>query len=82
LIGREALSLYVIRISVGLGGSLLVAIFASEAYVHGGYLVPFAVGVFTMVGLVARFFGQVRLLVYCLATLGLTVLLLLLGIPR
>ncbi len=45
MIGREELSLYVIRISVGLGGSFLAAIFASEAYVHGGFLVPFALGV-------------------------------------
>ena len=82
MIGREELSLYVIRISVGLGGSFLAAIFASEAYVHGGFLVPFAVGVFAMVGVTARIFGQVRIWVYCLATLGLTALLLLLGIPR
>jgi hypothetical protein len=82
MVGREELSLHVIRISMGAGGSLLAAIFASEAYLHGGFLVPFAVGVFVMVGLAARFFGQVRIWVYCLATLGLTVLLLLLGIPR
>jgi hypothetical protein len=82
MIGREDLSLYVIRISVGLGGSFLAAIFASEAYVHGGFLVAFALGVFAMVGVTARFFGQVRIWVYCLATLGLTALLLLLGIPR
>jgi biotin transporter BioY len=67
---------------VGLGGSLLAAIFVSEAYVHGGFLVAFAVGVFVMTSLTARFFGEVRIWVYCLATLGLTVLLLLLGIPR
>ena len=82
MIGREELSLHVIRISVGLGGSFLAAIFASEAYVHGGFLVPFAVGVFAMVGLTARIFGQVRIWVYCLATLALTALLLLLGVPR
>jgi len=82
MIGREQLSLYVIQISLGLGGSLLAAIFASEAYVHGGFLVPFAVGVFAMIGLVARSFGQVRIRVYCAATLGLSVLLLLIGIPR
>jgi hypothetical protein len=82
MIGREQLSLYVIQISLGLGGSLLAAIFASEAYVHGGLLVPFAVGVFAMLGLVARSFGQVRIRVYCAATLALTALLLLIGIPR
>ena len=81
MIGRETLSLYVIRVSVGLGGSILAAIFASEAYVHGGFFVPFAAGVFVMTGLVARFFGEVRVWMYCLATLGLTALLLLLGIP-
>ena len=81
MIGREALSLYVIRISVGLGGSLLAAIFVSEAYTHRGFFVPFAVGVFVMTGLTARLFGEVRIWIYCLATLGLTVLLLLLGIP-
>ena len=82
MMGREELSLYVIKVSVGLGGSLLAAIFVSEAYVQGGFLVPFAVGVFVMVGLTARVFGQVRVWVYCLATLGLTALLLILGIPR
>jgi hypothetical protein len=82
MIGREELSLYIIQVSLGLGGSLLAAIFASEAYVHGGFLVPFAVGVFAMIGLTARFFGHVRIWVYCLATLGLTALLLLVGIPR
>jgi hypothetical protein len=82
MISREALSLYVIRISVGLGGSFLAAIFVSEAFVHGGFFVPFAVGVFVMTGLTARLFGQVKVWVYCLATLVLTALLLLLGIPR
>jgi hypothetical protein len=80
--GRDELSLYIIQVFLGLGGSLLAALFASEAYVHGGFLVPFALGVFAMVGLVARFFGQVRIWVYCLVTLVLTALLLLLGIPR
>jgi len=78
---RESLSLYVIKTSMGVGGGLLAAIFVSEAYVHGGFLVPFAIGVFVMVGLAARLFGQVRIWAYCLATLGLTALLLLLGIP-
>jgi hypothetical protein len=82
MIGRETLSLYVIRISVGLGGSFLAAIFVSEAFVHGGFFVPYAVGVFVMTALTARFFGGVKIWVYCLATLGLTLLLLLLGIPR
>ncbi len=81
MIGREELSIYVIQVSLGLGGSLLAAIFVSEAYAHGGFFIPFAVGVFAMVGLCARFFGRVRLRVYCAATLALTVVLLLLGIP-
>jgi hypothetical protein len=81
LIGREELSLYVIQVSLGLGGSVLAAIFASEAMVHGGFFVPYAVGVFVMVGLCARFFGRVRIRVYCLATLAFTALLLILGIP-
>ena len=70
-----------IQFSVGLGGSLLAAIFATEALVHGGFFVPYAVGVFVMVGLCARFFGKVRLRVYCLATLAFTALLLFVGIP-
>jgi hypothetical protein len=81
MIGREELSLFIIKASLGLGGGLLAAIFASEAYLHGGFMVPFAVGVFVMVGLCARFFGGVKVWVYCLATLALTVLLLI-GIPR
>jgi hypothetical protein len=82
MIGREELSLYVIQASLGLGGSFLAAIFASEAYVHGGFMVPYAAGVFVMVGLCARFFGKVSLRLYCLTTLVLSVLLLALGIPR
>ncbi|MDA4115595.1 MAG: hypothetical protein OK442_03440 [Thaumarchaeota archaeon] len=66
---------------MGLGGGLLAAIFVTEALVHGGFFVPYAVGVFVMVGLCARFFGKVRLPVYIAATLGLTALLLLIGIP-
>jgi len=81
MIGREELSIYVIQASMGLGGSLLAAIFVSEAYVHGGFFVPFAVGVFVMVGLCARLFGKVRFRVHCLATLAFTALLLLVGIP-
>jgi len=81
MIGREELSLYVIQVSLGLGGSLLAAIFVSEAFAHGGFFVPYALGVFVMVGLCARFFGRVRLRVYCLATVALTALLLFLGIP-
>ena len=81
MIDREALSLYVIKASMGLGGGLLAAIFASEAYVRGGFFVPFAVGVFVMVGLAARVFGQVRIWAYCALTLALTALLLIIGIP-
>ena len=81
MIGREELSLYVIQVSVGLGGSLLAAIFVSEAYVHGGFFVPFAAGVFVMLGLCARLFGKVRLRVYFAATLALTALLLFFGLP-
>jgi len=81
MIGREELSLYFIQVSMGLGGSLLAAIFVSEAYVHGGFFVPYSVGVFIMVGLCARLFGRVRLRVYCAATLAFTALLLLIGIP-
>jgi hypothetical protein len=81
MIGREELSLYVIQVSMGLGGSLLAAIFVTEAWVHGGFFVPFAFGVFVMVGLCARLFGKVRLRVYCLATLAFTALLLFMGIP-
>jgi hypothetical protein len=80
--GRDELSFYVIQVSLGLGGSLLAALFASEAYVHGGFLVPFAFGVFAMVGLTARFLGRVKIWVYCMTTLGLTALLLILGMPR
>ena len=79
--GREELSLYVIRGSMGLGGSLLAAIFVSEAYLHGGFMVPFAVGVFVMVGLCARFFGRVRVWEYCAATSGWVAVLLLIGLP-
>ncbi len=81
MIGREELSLYVIQFSLGFGGSLLSAIFASEAYLHGGFMIPYAAGVFVMVGLCARFFGKVSLRAYCLATLGLTALLLAMGLP-
>jgi hypothetical protein len=81
MIGREALSLYVIQVSLGLGGGLLAAIFVTEALVHGGFFVPYAVGVFVMVGLCARFFGKVKFWIYFLATLAFTALLLVLGIP-
>lgn len=82
MIGREELSLYVIQLSLGLGGSLLSAIFVSEAYLHRGFMIPYAIGVFVMVGLCARFFGRVSLRAYCLATLMLTALLLLSGVTR
>ncbi len=64
---------------MGLGGGLLAAIFAAEAFVYGGFLIAFAVGAFVMIGLTARTFGKVKLWEFCLATLGLTLLLLLLG---
>ena len=81
MVGREELSLYVIQASMGIGGSLLAAIFVTEAWVHGGFFVPYSLGVFVMVGLCARLFGKVKLWVYCLATLAFTALLLLVGIP-
>ncbi len=81
MIGREELSLYVIQASVGLGGSLLAAIFVREASGHGGFFVPYAWGGFAMAGLCARIFGKVRLRVYCAATLAFAALLLVLGIP-
>ncbi len=82
MIGREELSIYVIKVSLGLGGGLLASIFLTEAYLRGGFMVYYAVGVFVMVGLCARFFGGVRPWVYCLATLALTALLILVGLPR
>ncbi|HUH99581.1 MAG TPA: hypothetical protein VLY65_00930 [Nitrososphaerales archaeon] len=82
MIDREEISIYVIKASLGLGGSLLAAIFVSEAYIHGGFMIPFSIGVFAAVGLCARFFGGVRLWVYCLATIALTSVLLLVGLPR
>jgi hypothetical protein len=66
---------------MGLGGGLLAAIFAAEAYVYGGFLIVFALGAFVMIGLTARVFGKVKLWEYCLATLGLTLLLLLFRVP-
>jgi hypothetical protein len=81
MITRETLSLYAIKGSLGLGGSLLAAIFVSEAYLKGGFLVPFAVGAFVMIGLAARLFGSVKVWAYCLATLGWVALLLLVGLP-
>jgi hypothetical protein len=66
---------------MGLGGGLLAAIFVAEAYVYGGFLIAFAIGAFVMIGLTARTFGKVRFWEYGLATLGMTSLLLLLGIP-
>ncbi len=66
---------------MGLGGGLLAAIFSTEAYARGGLLIAFAVGAFVMIGLAARIFGKVRVWEYCSATLGLTLLLLLLGVP-
>jgi len=68
--------------SLGLGGGLLAAIFASEAFVHGGFMVFYAIGVFVAIGLCARFFGGVKVWVYCLATLAMTALILSVGVPR
>ena len=82
MITRERLSMWVIQVSLGLGGGLLAALFASEAYLHGGFAISYAVGVFVMVGMSAKFFGGVKVWVYCLTTLVITVLLLALGIPR
>lgn len=81
MLGRERLSLYVIKVSLGLGGSLLASIFASEAYVHGGFLIPFALGVFGMVGLTVRIFGRVSIWIYSIATLVFTLALIVVGIP-
>jgi len=43
---------------------------------------PFAMGVFAMLVLTVRFFGGVSILLYCAATVAMTVSLLLLGLPR
>jgi hypothetical protein len=82
MMSRETLSLLVIKISVGLGGSLLAAIFLSEAYLHGGFFITYALGVFVMTCIIARLFGGVKIWLYCLSTVALTLLLLVLGIPR
>ncbi len=66
---------------MGLGGGLLTAIFAAEAFAHGGELIAYAVGAFVMIGLAARTFGKVKVWEYCLATLGLTLIILFLGVP-
>ena len=78
---RETISLYVIKGSLGVGGSLLAAIFVAEAYLHGGFMVPFSIGVFVMVGLCARFFGGVRVWMYCAGSVLWVALLLLIGLP-
>jgi hypothetical protein len=72
----------VIQGSLGLGGGLLAAIFASEALVRGGLMAVYATGVFIAIGLCARFFGGVKMWVYCLATLAMTALILSVGVPR
>ena len=58
----------------------MAAIFSAEAYARGGLLIAFAVGAFVTIGLAARVFGKVKVWEYCLTTLGLTLLLLLLGV--
>jgi hypothetical protein len=78
---RDALTLIVIRTSIGLGCSYLASIFLSEGYARGGFFVPFAVGIFVMLGLTASFFGDMKAWVYFATTLGLAALILLLGIP-
>ena len=77
----EALPLFVIQVSVGVGGSFLAAVFASEAFLHGGFFVPFAVGVFLGIGLSVQTFGRVGFTRYCLATLVWLAVLLLVGLP-
>ncbi len=78
---RESLSLLVIQVSMGVGGSLLAAIFAIQAYRLGGYLVPFAVVTVPMVGVAATVFGRIRPWAYLLATVGWFALMLLVGSP-
>ncbi len=78
---REALSFWAIQVSVGVGGSFLAAVFASEALVHGGLFIPFAIGVFVAIAACVRSFGSVRLSRYALATLVWLLALLLAGVP-
>ena len=82
MIDRDNLSLLVIRLSLGFGGSFLSAIFAAEAYLRGGLMIGFAIGVFIMVGLTAHFFGHVGFRFYFLSTVVWTVVLLAVGLPR
>ena len=66
---------------MGVGGSFLAAVFAGEAYTHGGFFVPFALGLFLAIGLCVRVFGRVGFLRYSLATLVWLVALLVAGFP-
>lgn len=77
----ERASLWIIRLSMGLGGSFLAAAFAAEAYLRGGFFILFAAGVFLAVGLASRLFGKVGFGYYLLATVAWTVVLLVVGVP-
>ena len=66
---RERLSLLVIRLSLGVGGSFLTAAFVVQAFTLGGFMIPAAIATFILTALICYSFGKIRLTPFSLGTL-------------
>jgi hypothetical protein len=72
---RTIVSVYFIKISLGVGGSLLSAIFFLEGALRGGFLAIAAMVFYLLIMLIVRRFSKVNLILFSFATLVWTVVL-------
>lgn len=75
---RERLSLLVIKLSLGAGGSFLAAAFILQAFLERGFMIAGAISTFVLVAIVSYLFARIKPHVFSALTLAWLIALLLL----
>ncbi|MBI3116412.1 MAG: hypothetical protein HYZ12_03645 [Thaumarchaeota archaeon] len=75
---RERLSLLVIKLCLGVGGSFLAAVFILQAFLVQGFMIAGAISTFVLVAIVSYLFARIKPKVFSALTLAWLIALLLL----
>lgn len=67
---RERLSLLVIKLSLGVGGSFLAAAFILQAFLERGFMIAGAISTFAIIAIVSYTFARIKLHIFSALTLA------------
>ncbi len=67
---RERLSLLVIKLSLGAGGSFLAAAFIVQAFLERGLMIAAAISTFALIAIVSYSFARIKLQLFSALTLA------------